>query len=1238
MKKKISTKRHAAKKLSDSQQSAKKRIAGKPVKQKKEGIKSFPVVGIGGSAGGIEAFSELLQHLPDNLGMAYVYIQHLSTSHDSFLPEILQRKTKMKVHEVKNNMPLVKDNVYVIPAKYFITVQDSKLKLLNRPKEQTPHAIDYFLTSLAPLYQQNAIGVLLSGMGTDGTLGLMAVKAEGGITFAQDISASYQGMPHHAVEMGYVDFVMPPDKIAKELASLIRQPYAVTSQNEFLQANKDELRKIHMIMNSKRGVDFSHYKQTTIHRRIMRRMALHHIKDFDAYALMLKENKAEVDALYQDLLITVTNFFRDPSVYNALTNKILPVLLKNRKPNDPLRIWIPGCATGEEAVSFAIVLLEYLGEAALTIPIQVFATDLNEKAIEKARASIYLKSALQNVSPQRLRRFFIKVNDHYQVVKAIRDMCIFAPHNLLKDPPFSRMDIISCQNVLIYLESLPQNKIMHTFHYALKPTGYLLLGKSETIGSAIDLFEQSSREYKIYIKKLINTPIQLDFRMRSYPAIETLEDNAKSSATVMKEPDLDKETDKMLLTRYVPASVLVNKDLEILRFRGSTSRYLEPSSGKASLHLLKMIKEELVFDLRTVIHRAKVEGRAARKEGIIFSNNGSSYEIVIEVMPIRGQGKDYYLIVFKEEGEPPVSAAEPKVNWPGNKTRNALEKKIVSLETQLKEARDSIRIITEDFEATREELQSANEEVLSSNEELQSINEELETSKEELQSTNEELTTINEELQLRNSELKEAGDYTKAVIETMHESLIMLDSGLKVKNANKGFYKTFMSTPEETEGTYLYDLGNSQWDIPELKRQLKMLQSRNIPFADLEVTHDFPVIGHKIMLLNAHKVPMREGGESLILLAIQDITSRKRIEETLKENEEHFRLLVQNALDIITVFDQDGTIKFESPAIEPILGYTAEERIGRNINMDPIVHPDDKEAKIRMLKKAITSPGQNIFGEFRLRHKNGSYRTIEAIFRNLLDNKKINGIIANYRDVTDRKILEQQKDEFIGIASHELKTPVTSIKAYAQILEQNFQKAKDRESEELLHKMNNQIDRLNTLIVDLLDFTRIEGGKLKFREEDYNLNDLLNEVVEEMQRTTRQHTIIKKFDKAARLWGDRYRTGQVVTNLMNNAIKYSPGAKKIIVSSEVKSGNVIVCIQDFGIGIDNEYIDKVFDRFFRASESSLNTFSGLGLGLYIASEIIKRQEGRIWVKSTKGKSSTFCFSLPLKRKKLNHLL
>ena len=1186
----------------------------------------MPVVGIGSSAGGLEAFTSFLQNIPPNLGMAYVYVQHLSPSHESLLPEILERKTEMPVLRTEQDMQIKKDHVYVIPANYVITISDGTLKLEPRQERENFYPIDSFFISLANAYQENAIGILLSGTGTDGTLGLKAIKTEGGITFAQDDTARYHDMPSHATEMGHVDFIMSPDKIALQLSLFFDHDIAaLREQNEILD-NDTGMRKIETILHSRHNVDFSHYKKATIHRRILRRMVLHRLKNLDEYARLLKESSTEVSALYQDLLISVTNFFRDPGVYETLAGKILPGLFKDRKSNDTLRIWIPGCATGEEAVTMAITVLEHLGEKAIHSSVQIFATDLNEKAVERARVGMYSKSALQNVSPGRLEKFFTKMNGHYQVIKGIREMIIYAPHNLLNDPPFSRMDIISCQNVLIYLETNPQNKIMHAFHYALKPTGYLILGKSESIGSATDLFEQLNKENRIYRKRNVSVPVHLDFLTRPFvPPTITVAPNQKP-AKPAKEVDLEKETEKVLLKRYMPASVLVNKELEILRFRGSVSKYLEPATGKASLHLMKMVKEELVYELRSAINQAKKESIPVRKQGLHLDDDTNG--MAIDVIPMKADGKDsHFLIIFQPENGKPHTAARKRIV----DSREAKNSQVASLQQQLNEAREHSRIISEEFEATREELQSANEEVLSSNEELQSINEELETSKEELQSTNEELTTINDELQSRNVEIQESYEYVESIFETIHEPLVVLNEDLRVKDVNKAFYKTFGITPEETEGNYLYNLDNQEWDIPELKKQLKLVQSKNIEFTDFEIRHTFKSIGERAFLLNAQKLFARDKKAALILLAIEDITERRFSEHRLRENAERFRLLIENAFDIIAILSRDGVIVYESESVSRILGYAQNERAGKSIFTDPIVHPDDIIIKKQAFNKSLLNPEEIVRTEFRLRHKEGDYRDIEAVYINLLANPRIEGIVATYHDVTERKRMERQKEEFISIASHELKTPVTSVKAYTQILQDIFIKAKDKRSAELLDKMNKQVDRLTALITDLLDFTRIQGEKLELRKGNYNINELISEVVEEMQRTTKIHKIITKLDKSIQMWGDRFRTGQVLTNLLSNAIKYSPQSKKIIVSSKLEKDAVTVCVQDFGIGIKEDHVNKIFNRFFRVSESKLNTFPGLGLGLYIAAEIVKTHGGTIAVESKQGKGSTFCFSLPFKR-------
>jgi two-component system CheB/CheR fusion protein len=1216
----VSKKRGVAKKKSAR--------AARPAKLKtKVDRPDFPVAAIGASAGGIEAISTLLQHLPADLGIAYIVIQHISPNYESILPEILEKKTVMKVHQVADKMSIAPDNIYVIPPNHDMSIIDGKLML--SPPQKTKGAIrsvDFFLTALAKVYQHNAIAIILSGTAYDGSEGVEAIKAEGGITFAQDESARFQGMPVHASETGYVDFVMSPEKIAQELTEMVRRPYGVALQNDLMASGEDTLKKIYLLLHNKKDVDFSYYKKTTINRRILRRMNLHRLKNLDNYIQMLRDNPDEINLLYKDLLINVTSFFRDPTVFHALSRTIFPSILKNRKSTDTIRIWAPACATGEEAYSIAICLFEFLKDKAINTPVQIFATDLNESAIEKARQGIYHASLLSNLSKQRLNRFFIKIDGKYQVIKPIRDVCIFAPHNLLSDPPFSHIDVISCQNVMIYLEANPQKKILQAFHYALKSSGFLLLGKSESIGSSVDLFEQADKELKIYTKKAapVNFPL-FDFTMRrSRARFSNSIPGDLTHSNELNETDIEKEADKLLLSRYVPASVVVNKDLNIVRFNGKTADYLEPASGKATLHLLKMIREELLFELRALIIRAKNELKSVKKEKIPFSDK----EVTIEVAPLKSADKNpYYLILFKETPAP-AGEKQQAVLKGGQKNDPKLQR-IKTLEQEISDSRHQVKAISEEFEATREELQTANEEVLSSNEELQSINEELETSKEELQSANEELTTINEELRLRNNELKETRDYALAIVETIHEPLVVMNPDFTVRTANKAFYTLFRTSADVTEGLYFFGLQKEAWNIDELKTNLHELVWKNKVYEAFEISHNFPVIGQKVFCFHVIRMDQPDNNKGRILMAIEDITRRKASEMQLKKSEENFRLLVQNSADIITVFSPDGTILYQSESVKKVLGYSPEETIGKNIFRDSFVHPDDRPAKEAMFIKAQATSQESILAEFRLRHKKGFYKVMEAACINQLNDPRIGGIVANYRDVTEKKKLEKQKEEFISVASHELKTPVTSIKAYAQLLTEKFVESKDMVATGWAKKMENQVERLSQLISELLDTTRISEGQLKLDERSFDLVELIKEKVEEMQMTAPRHKIKTKLKKLPMAWGDRERTGQVIVNYISNAIKYSPGASEVVISCSGTKDNITVSVQDFGIGIAPALKSKIFSRFFRAENDNFRTFPGLGLGLYIASEIITRQKGKVWLESKKNKGSTFFFSLPV---------
>jgi two-component system CheB/CheR fusion protein len=827
-----------------------------------------PVVAIGASSGGIQALTEFLENIPPDLGMAYIVVQHLSPTHKSILPEILSKKTKMNVIQVTDGMEIHKDNVYVIPPNTFMSAVDGRLTLSEREKGRAGyHSIDHFLETLAPVYQTKAVAVILSGSGTDGTFGIESIKAHGGVTFAQDESAAFSGMPKTATDSGYTDFVLSPKRIAEDIASLAKNPTGLFTINEQAEADKDELGKIQVLLHNKKGVDFSYYKQTMIHRRIRRRMLLNKFKHLTEYMAYLRENSQEVELLYKDLLINVTSFFRDPNVYNALAKKILPEIFKSRKQNETIRIWAPACANGEEAYSLAITVFDFLRNNSLNTPIQIFGTDLNETAIEKARSGIYPKSALMNVPARDLDRYFIKTDGRYQIIKSIRDVCIFATHNLLKDPPFSRMDVISCQNVLIYIETNPQKKILHAFHYSLKPTGYLVLGRSETIGNSTELFSQMDKDLKVYAKKeapLGNTLFDYSLRI---PYSFARSQDARSFESVA-EIDIEKETDKLLLSRYVPASVLVNKDLQILRFHGSTSNYLQPSSGRASLNLLKMVKDEFLIELKGLINRVKKSGVTERKEGIHIVQNGVEREIAIEVVPVKSSINEFfYLIIFKE-----IAAVITPVQIPGSDEKDPKDERLAHVEQQLNEARDYMKIMSEEFEATREELQSANEEVLSSNEELQSINEELETSKEELQSTNEELTTINEELLQRNIDLKEVSDFSKAIVETINEPLLVLTNDMRVVMANKAFYSRFKTNADRTEGHYFFEMDGGVWNMPQLKKKLVGIIDGEKAFENCQITKDFPSIGEKTLLFKALRME-QDNKMDRFLLIIQDISN-----------------------------------------------------------------------------------------------------------------------------------------------------------------------------------------------------------------------------------------------------------------------------------------------------------------------------------------------------------------------------
>jgi len=776
------------------------------------------VVGVGASAGGLEAFEQLLRALPDDTGLAFVLVQHLAPKHESMLSELLAKATRMPVVEVTQGMQVHANHVYVIPPNADMSISDGVLHLSPlSPDRGLRMPIDFFLRSLADSYQSRSIGVILSGTASDGTLGMQAIKAMGGVTFAQDEqSAKYSAMPRSAIAAGNVDFILPPEAIARELKRIATH-VQVFAPDDKIEAEEritsdETLNKIFLLLRNFSRVDFSFYKPGTIKRRITRRMFLRKIDKLEAYLLYLRKHRDEVEALFNDVLINVTAFFREPDSFEALKNVAFHAIMTQKPPNLPIRIWVPGCSTGEEVYSIGVILLEVLGEKAANMQIQIFATDLSESIIAKARSGIYPESVALDITSDRLRRFFLKVENGYQINKNIRDMVVFAKQDLARDPPFSKLDLISCRNVMIYMSQVLQKRILPLFHYALNAGGILFLGSSETVGGFGDLFVPLDKKHRIYTKKTVQSPVPFDFMPRF-----NAEQEVRPDTEVQKPLDLQKVGEQMLLYRYSPPSVIVNDRLEIIQFIGQTGPFLDPLPGDASLNLLRMVKTGLQLELRVAFQKAKRDG-SVRKDGVLIDQDGGRLKAVnFEISPIKNipGGERYYLVVFEEASRPPAERSKKdKKEAPdkknGKKQVSQVDLENKSLKEELEATREYLQSIIEEQRTTNEELRSANEEIQSSNEELQSINEELETAKEELQSTNEELTTVNEEMQNRNDELTKANSDLSNLLSSVNIPIVMLGNDFRVRR--------FTPMAEKVMNLIPSDIGRPLTDIkPNVK-------------------------------------------------------------------------------------------------------------------------------------------------------------------------------------------------------------------------------------------------------------------------------------------------------------------------------------------------------------------------------------------------------------------------------------
>jgi two-component system CheB/CheR fusion protein len=1235
----------------------------------------FPVIGIGASAGGLEAFKKLIKAIPEKSGMAYVLVQHLDPNHESNLPELLQKVTRIPVSEIAHDVKVVPDHIYIIPSNKMLQANDGVLELTPRPQKSPNNInlpIDLFFTSLAEVHQAHAIGVVLTGNASDGTLGLKAIKEHGGITFAQDkSSATYDSMPLHAAQAGVVDFILPPEEIPKKLLEIKQQ---ITHRDEEQQerlGDEEIFKQTLLLLHIRKGTDFTYYKRPTIRRRIQRRMSLQKIMMPSHYLDYIRKSKSELDALYQDLLIPVTEFFRDKKVFDHLCSTAIPQVIKNRKGPVPIRFWVVACSTGQEAYSIAICLKEFLGKNAEAA--KIFATDMSEPAIARARKGLYTKTEVKGITPLRLKNFFTEVEDGYLINKEIRDMCVFAVHNFLKDPPFGKVDFVSCRNVLIYLEPYLQKKALTTFHYALVPNGLLLLGKAETAGTVPELFDARDKVDKIFIRKNEISSFNHVPQQREEQRLQQL--SLKSSDPV--QTDFQKTADAIMLTNYTPAGVVVNEALEIVQFRGHTGQFLESASGKPSHHLLKMAKGDLSFELRTLLMNVRKQAATIRKENIVLQVGGAKQLITIEVIPLPKMEEPYYLILFQEQGigDKHVTEKIDEKNVSVKKDEN--EVRITQLENELELSKEDLHSLIEVQEAANEDLQSSNEELLSGSEELQSLNEELEASKEELQSTNEELTSLYDEVMA-------ARQFSESIVSTIRQPLVVLDKNLRIKTANNAFYKAFDLHKEVTEGVLIYDLGNKEWNLPELRMLLEEILPKKTNFTDFEITHHFKNLGNRTLLVNAHELKREKVEERLILLAIEDITVR--VQHNLRTTEllNRFQNLVAQAPVAICILKgknylvelansfylkiidkTDGIIgmpffqslpelklqgikkiidnvwksgkPFSSNEMELyFLKGEKKEKLFFNFVFQPIREQGNEVTHIIMI---VTDVTQQVLSK----NRNADIQKKYAM--DLEENVQMR--TAELREV-NKLLLQKNKEleSFNYISSHDLQEPLRKIQTYTDRIQLADHAVLTKGSKEHFAKINDAASRMRKLINDLLTYSHTNISDRKFDKID------LSKIFEEVRTDLLESILEKKATiKVAQLdviKSNAFQFHQIFYNLLTNSLKFAKlgTSLKINVKSkiaigayfqkkdaELKCSNLLptenyCCISftDNVIGFKQLFKEKIFELFQRLH--SREEYAGTGVGLAIVKKIVDNHKGFITAASIENKGCTFHIYIP----------
>lgn len=1196
------------------------------------------VVGIGASAGGLDAIQQLFDSIPRNTGMAFVVVQHLSPDFKSLMPELLAKHTDMPIFTAEDELEIQPNCIYLNKEDKNLTIGAGKLHLVGRgSKNKLNLPINEFFDSLSTEYNEKSIAIVLSGTGSDGSKGIKAIKEAGGTVIVQDPeTAQFDGMINSAIQTGTVDFVLSPKGIGDMLVNISGNRLAIDESGDPNKSDQALFGEILEVIFKYSGIDFREYKKTTLQRRVENRMNICSVKSISDFLDMLKNDDNEKESLKQDFLIGVTSFFRDSEVYEIIKNDIIPSICKNHITGEPIRVWVPGCSTGQEAISIAILLDEYIRANKLSLDFKIFATDVQPVSLAKAGTGIYNLNEAAEIGKNYLDNYFITTGQNVKIVKRIRDKIVYSNHNLLKDPPFIRVDMISCRNLLIYLENRIQNRILMNFQFALNTYGFLVLGTSESIGESGRFFRTIDGKWKIYqnTSDTKNVPIQVNVFDKPF-SMSGSGNTSLSGFTMHNYKSVDKPENafyKYLSQTYSPSSIFVDGDFNILFISGDAGKKLVIGEGLFNNNLLKSVNGELVAVIRNGVRRANASNVdiVIKNVSIAKDNQKSVFDLTFHKLTDNGFQGCVFCISFGEETTEKTDNVEVIES---NAIDETSKLRIEDLENDLKNTRGELQNLIEELESSNEEMQSSNEELMASNEELQSTNE-------ELQSVNEELYTVNSELQEKNRELQYLNDDMNNLINSTHIGVLFLNNELVIRKF----------TPELTRHFNLQE--------SDLGRPITSFTSNFSEDIRETMINDCKVVIDKLCTIEKEVVdkvgnnylerinPYISSDKKIegVVITLVNINNVKKIEKNLESSEDKFRRIFEISPVGKYLMGADGTLTVNESFCK-MLNYKANE-IKTWVE---ITYPDDVELTRSMIKKLnnntesvkykkrfVKNGGEIIWSEIRSiaqRDESGNPINIISSVIDITDNMKIESEVNRARQ--DAEISNMHKNYFLANMSHELRTPLNSVIGFSELLKDKDVAPEDTSN--YVNIINDNANHLLSLINDIIDVAKIEADELKLVKKDFNIVTLLNEMkimFDNYKLVNNKSGVNIKLqipDSCDELYlhSDYDRLRQVFSNLLNNALKFSKEPSTITFGFQLKDKFLEFFVSDEGIGIPADQLEHIFGRFNQVSYNSNNNYGGTGLGLTICRGIVSGLGGRIWAESQLGKGSTFKFVLPM---------